>query len=452
MSHDLIIVGGGTAGLGAARAAIVHGARPLLITDGPIGGDCTFTGCVPSKTLIAQSRQGATFHDAMDVVHRTIDEIAATESADVLRSEGVEVIEGRGAITSAATVEVDGRSYHAPNVIVATGARASIPPIDGLDGVHVLTNETVFGLDTCPARLGIIGGGSIGCELALAFAGFGSTVTVFEAADRLIPNEEPEASDVIERSMRTAGVRVVSGSLVSEVSEADEQITVTVGDVTVVVDALLMAAGRSANTRGFGLEELGVELGPSGHIVVDGKLRTSIRGVIAAGDVTGLLPFTHAADEQARMAVGHALGKGPRWRYDASTTPWVTFTSPEVARVGVLESDAPRGAMVAHLPLSHVDRAITDGRTDGFVKLIAGPKRVTRTLFGGRIVGATIVADRAGEMIHGPTIAARLGMFVGRLAQVTTPYPTWSTAIQQAAGQFFQPVNGIEARPAQRTR
>ena len=146
-----------------------------------------------------------------------------------------------------------------------------------------------------------------------------------------------------------------------------------------------------------------------------------------------------------------ALGKGPRWRYDASTTPWVTFTSPEVARVGVLESDAPRGAMVAHLPLSHVDRAITDGRTDGFVKLIAGPKRVTRTLFGGQIVGATIVADRAGEMIHGPTIAARLGMFVGRLAQVTTPYPTWSTAIQQAAGQFFQPVSGIEARPAQRT-
>ena len=140
-------------------------------------------------------------------------------------------------------------------------------PIDGLDGVHVLTNETVFGLDTCPARLGIIGGGSIGCELALAFAGFGSMVTVFEAADRLIPNEEPEASDVIERSMRTAGVRVVSGSLVSEVSEADEQISVTVGDVTVMVDALLMAAGRSANTRGLGLEELGVELGPSCALV-----------------------------------------------------------------------------------------------------------------------------------------------------------------------------------------
>jgi len=177
-----------------------------------------------------------------------------------------------------------------------------------------------------------------------------------------------------------------------------------------------------------------------------------VKGVSAAGDVTGLLPFTHSAYEQARLAVGHALRKGPRWKYEVSTTPWVTFTSPEVARVGVLESEAPKGSMVAHLPLTHVDRAITEGRTDGFVKLIAAPKSITRGLFGGKIVGATIVADRAGEMIHAPTLAARLGMFAGRLAQVTTPYPTWSNAIQQAASQFFHPVNGLHARPAERTK
>lgn len=450
MAHDLIIIGGGTAGLGAARGARVHGASPLLITDGPIGGDCTFTGCVPSKTLISQSRRGASFGDAMRTVHETIDRIAAEESADVLRAEGVDVIDGRGTIVAPDTVEVDGTSYSAKHVLIATGARAAIPPISGLSDVDFLTNETLFELEKLPPRLGIIGGGPIGCEMAMAFAGFGSAVTIFEGAPRLIPNEEPEASAVIERAMEAASVDVRTGSLVDDVSAQGSVITLTVDGHVVDVDTLLVATGRVANTTGFGLESTGVERSKSGHIKVDDRLRTTVKGIIAAGDVTGLLPFTHAADEQARLAVSHALGKGTRWKYGTTATPWVTFTSPEVARVGVLESEAPRGAMVAHLPLSHVDRAITEGRTDGFVKLIAGPKMITRGLFGGQIIGATIVADRAGEMIHGPTLAARLGMFVGRLAQVTTPYPTWSTAIQQAAGQFFQPVSGLEARPAQR--
>jgi pyruvate/2-oxoglutarate dehydrogenase complex dihydrolipoamide dehydrogenase (E3) component len=192
-----------------------------------------------------------------------------------------------------------------------------------------------------------------------------------------------------------------------------------------------------------------VQLDPAGNVVVDAKLRTSVENVSAAGDVTGLMPFTHAADEQARMAIGHAFRKGSRWKYDASMTPWVTFTDPEVARIGVTEAQAASmDGRVAFLPLSHVDRALTDGRTDGFVKLIAGPKPITGHRWGGKIIGATIVAARAGEMIHGPTMAARLGMFTGRLAQVTTPYPTWSTAIQQAAGMFLQPVNGLEARAA----
>ncbi len=450
MAHDLIIIGGGSAGLGAARGASTHGAKPLLITDGPIGGDCTFTGCIPSKTLIAQSRRGVSFGDAMRAVHETVATVAATENADVLRSEGIEVIDGRATISAPDTVDVNGSSHSAPHILIATGARAAIPPIPGLNNVEFLTNETLFELESLPPRLGIIGGGPIGCEMAMAFAGFGSAVTIFEGASVLIPNEEPEASAVIERAMETAGVDVKTGSFVSDVAAASGGIALTIDGQVVEVDTLLVATGRTANTAGFGLEVLGVELRPSGHITVDDRLRTSVKGIIAAGDVTGLLPFTHAADEQARLAVGHALGKGSRWKYSTAATPWVTFTSPEVARVGVLESDAPRDAMVAHLPLSHVDRAITEGRTDGFVKLIAGPKTITRGLFGGRIVGATIVADRAGEMIHGPTLAASLGMFVGRLAQVTTPYPTWSTAIQQAAAQFFQPVNGLEARPAQR--
>lgn len=451
MAHDLIIIGGGSAGLGAARGARAQGARPLLITDGPIGGDCTFTGCVPSKTLIAQSRRGASFGDAMRVVHETVAAIAATENADVLRSEGIEVIDGRGTISAPDTVVVGASTYSAPRLLVATGARAAVPPIPGLRDVRFLTNETLFELTSLPARLGIIGGGPIGCEMAMAFAGFGSAVTLFEGATRLLPNEEPEASEAIERAMVAAGVDVRTGKFVANVAASGGSVTLRLDEHTVDVDTLLVAAGRTANASGFGLEELGVRLSPSGHIDVDNKLQTSVKGISAAGDVTGLLPFTHAADEQARLAIGHALGKGQRWKYSTAATPWAIFTSPEVARVGVLESEAPKGAMVAHLPLSLVDRAITDGRTNGFVKLIAAPRPITRRLFGGHIVGATIVADRAGEMIHGPTIAARLGMFTGRLAQVTTPYPTWSSAIQQAAGQFFQPVNGLEARPARRT-
>jgi len=449
MTHDLIIVGGGSAGLGASRQARALGASPLLIADGPIGGDCTWTGCVPSKTLIARSRAGASFTEAIAEVHRTVEHIAAEESADVLRSEGIDVLEGRGEIAGVGQVRVDGKISTAPKVVLATGSRAAMPPIPGLDQVEgVLTNETLFELTVMPPRLGIIGGGAIGCEMAMAFAGFGSKVSVFEGADRLIPNEEPEASAVIQRAMDKAGVVVSTGAFVDSVERTAEGIEVRIGTANYVVDTLLVAAGRTPNTSGLGLEAAGVALDKSGHVQVNDKLKTDADWISAAGDITGLLPFTHSADEQARLAVSHALGKGTRWRYDASTTPWTTFTRPEVARVGVLEKDAPAGAKVVDFPLSLVDRAITDDATDGFVKLISAPKTITRGVAGGKLIGATIVADRAGEMIHGPTLAARLGMFIGRLAQVTVPYPTYATAVQQAAGAFFQPVSGVSARPA----
>ena len=451
MAHDVIVIGGGSAGLGAARQAVQSGARPLMIADGPIGGDCTWTGCVPSKTLISQSRRGVPFEKAIGIVHETVQAIADSESADVLRAEGIDVVEGRASFSGPTEVVVDGKKYVSEHIVIATGSRAVIPPIPGVEDVEVLTNENLFELTELPSRLGIIGGGAIGAEMAMAFAGFGSTVTIFEGADSLLPQEEPEASAVIARAMEAAGVQVHAGANVESVSGQPGNITVRVSRTDTTVDVLLIAAGRSPNSGDLGLESLGVVLTSRGHIEVDNKLRTAVQGISAAGDVTGLLPFTHSADEQARLAVSHSLGKGTKWKYDASTTPWVTFTAPEVARVGVLESEAPDGAQVADLPLSVVDRAITEGRTDGFVKLIAAPKGITRGLAGGKLVGATIVADRAGEMIHGPTLAARLGMFVGRLAQVTVPYPTWTTAIQQAAGMFFQPIHGLEARPARRS-
>jgi len=450
MASDLLIVGGGTAGLQAARGAVALGLRPTLVTDGPIGGDCTFTGCIPSKTLLSESRKGSNFDTAMAAVHRTVEEIAATESADVLRGEGVEVIEGRAIFTGPTSVTVDGGSYTASKSLIATGAKVAVPPIPGLADIPYLTNETLFEITTQPQRLAIFGAGAIGCEMAMAFAGFGTTVSLFESAERVLPGEEPEASAQIEESLTAAGVHVHVGSPVDQVlAQQDNAAEIAAGAVRTIVDAVLVATGRRANVSGMGLDELGVELDSSGSIVVDAKLRTSVANMSAAGDVTGLLPFTHAADEQARMAVGHAFRKGSRWDYDASTTPWVIFTDPEVARVGLTEAQAAtHGGRVAFLPLHNVDRALTDGRTDGFVKLIAGPKRITGHRWGGKIIGATIVAPRAGEMIHGPTLAARLGFVTGRLAQVTTPYPTWTTAIQQAAAMFFRPINGLEARDA----
>lgn len=456
MDHDLIVIGGGAGGLGAARAARAVGADVLLVNDGPIGGDCTFTGCVPSKTLLAAAAQGASFDEAMARVRATVDRIAATESAAVLRAEGIVVREGRARLATHDTVVVDDDRITAPRIIVATGSRPSRPPVPGLDTIDVLTNESVFDLSSAPRRLAIVGGGAVGCEMALAFARLGVAVLLFEAAPRLLGREEPEASALVASSLTAAGVDVRLGVAIERAERRPDGVALhagapgSAGAEGVVVDQVLLAAGRTPNSGGLGLDEIGVRLDDGGHVRTDDRLETAIRGVYAAGDVTGKLPFTHAADEMGRLAAGNALRKGPRGRFRTDWIPWATFTDPEVARVGMTEDEASaHGGRVAELPFSEMDRAITDGRTDGFVKLIAGPRTLSRNLFGGRILGATIVAPRAGEMIHEPALAMRTGMFAGRLAQTVHAYPTWSYAIQKAAAQFFRKVEGRSARPAQ---
>lgn len=449
MARELVIIGGGTAALGAARAAVQAGARPTVITDGPIGGDCTFTGCIPSKTLLAESRRGSSFGDALARIETVIERIAATESAEVLRSEGIEVLEGRGALVGGGRVIVDGTPVDAERVVLATGARPDIPCIPGLADVPYRTNESFFDARPRPARLGVVGAGPIGCEMAMAMAGFDTAVTLVEMAPQVLSNEEPEASAVILAELQAQGIDVRLETTIDRVSASPGGLQLELGDETLEVDELLIATGRRPNVEALGLDAAGIEQDDAGHPIVDGKLRTSVRSIHAAGDVTGLLPFTHAAYEQGRLAANHALRKGVRWRYDPAATPWVTFTMPEVARLGSREADAASmGGMVAFLPLERVDRALTDDRTAGFVKLIAAPKGLTRSLFGGRLVGATIVAPRAGEMIHAPAVVARTGAFVARLAQTTAPYPAWSIAVQQAAGQFFVEMDGMEARPA----
>ena len=294
----------------------------------------------------------------------------------------------------------------------------------------------------------MLGGGAIGCELAQAFARLGIAVTVIESDDRLLPKEEPEASAVIEEVFTREGIDVRTGARAERVEPGPTASRLLLSDGTAVeAERLLVALGRQPVTAGLGLEAVGIETDEKGNIRSDERLRTTARGVWAAGDVTGLMPFTHAAYEQGRIAANNALGKRQRYRPEA--TPWVTFTDPEVARVGITEAEAARcDGRVAHLPMTEMDRAVTADATDGFVKLVAGPRLLLGRLGGGRVLGATVVASRAGEMIHTPALAMARNMFTGRLAQTTTAYPTWSYAIQLAAAQFFTETGGRTARRA----
>ncbi len=451
---DLVVIGGGAGGMAAARAGVRRGARTLLVQDGPIGGDCTFTGCVPSKTLIEAAAQGEEFSTAMARVRAAIAAIAATEDTEVFRREGVDVVHGRARFVRPREIDIDGQRVRARRCVVATGARPRIPSVSGLADVSYVTSETVFDLAELPASLVVLGGGAIGCELAQVFRRLGATVTVVQRADRLLPKEEPEASRVILDAFRRDGIDVQLSAQVSRVEQYDRSgagasVVLESGE-RINGDALLVATGRQPATNGLDVDAAGIGVDDRGYVRTDDHLATTSAGTYAVGDVTGRLQFTHAADEMGRVAVANALGRY-RWRrFDASLVPWVTFTSPEVARIGMSEAEAAAyGGTVAHLPLAEVDRAVAAGQTDGFVKLLAGPRPVLRGLGGGRVLGATIVAPRAGEMIGEIALAMRTGMFTGRLAQTTRPYPTWSTALQQAAAQFFFEIGGRRARPAE---
>jgi pyruvate/2-oxoglutarate dehydrogenase complex dihydrolipoamide dehydrogenase (E3) component len=453
--YDLVIVGAGAAGLGAAREARRRGAHPVIAVDGPVGGECTFTGCVPSKALILAAARGASFDDAMGAVHHAVNHIAATESADVLRGEGIDVVEGRARLVGPDAIEVDGRALRGRGIVVATGSVPALPPIPGLRDANPLTNETVFQLSRAPASLLIIGGGATGCELGQAFARLGTKVTILEAAPRVLLSEEPDASELITDLLRAEGVAVHVGVTIrSAVRDPGGQARLTLGDGAAVVgEQLLLAAGRQSVTEGLGLDELGVEVDERGVIKTDDHLATTRAGIYAAGDVTARLQLTHAAHRMGVIAATNALRRFPKSKFETAAIPWVVFTDPQVARVGITEARSPTtGARVAELPMTELERAVIEQRSEGFVKLIAGRRRLLGSLGGGRLLGATVVAPDAGEMIHEAALAVRTRMFTGRLAQTVHAYPTWSIAVQQAAAQFFFEYGGRSARPARPDR
>lgn len=451
VEFDLVVIGGGSAGLAAARAARRRQASVALVSAGPLGGDCTFYGCVPSKTLIESARQGLDTAAALQRVRATVARIAATEDAGVLRREGIEVIEAPARFLGRGRLAAGGPQLRYGRAVIATGSVPAVPPIAGVADVGALTNETVFDLRRRPAALLVIGGGPIGVELGQAFARLGTAVTIVETADRLLPREEAEASAVVAAALAADGVEVRTGRQVTSLRRSADAVSAGLDDGTAVTaEQVLLAVGRRAATGGLDLEAAGVELDSRGYVRTDARLRTTAGGVYAAGDVTGGVLSTHAADEMGRIAANNALSRIAWRRFRPDAIPAVTYTTPEVARVGLTEEEAAAipGARVAELPLSELDRAVTAGRTDGYVKLIAAPRTPTGNLAGGRLIGATIVAERAGEMIAVPTLALRAGLFPARLALTVQAYPTWTLGVRQAAAQFFVETGGRRARPA----
>lgn len=452
---DLVVIGGGAAGLAAARAGIRRHRKTLLVSDSPLGGDCTFTGCIPSKTLIESAARGLTFDAAAARIREVVAGVARSEDAAVLRSEGVEVSEGEARFVGRAELSVQRRRVRAARTVIATGSEPAVPSIPGLERVAYLTNETVFGLAVLPASIAVLGAGPIGCELSQAFARLGAKVHIFEAASRVLPGEEAEASEVLAGALVAEGASLHLGAQIVAVQPLDRPGAARLEGSDgsgVVVDAVLVATGRQPRTAAIDPAAGGIALEEHGFVRTDRFLRTSVPGVYAAGDVTGRSAFTHSADEMGRLAVGNAFGRAGRLSlraFDTTAVPWVTFCDPEVARVGMSEEQAAAaGGRVAFVPFTELDRAITAGRTEGFVKLVVGPRRALGNAGGGKVLGATIVGPRAGEMIHEVVLAIRTGMFAGRLAQSVHAYPTWSSAIRQAAAQLFMEIDGRSARPA----
>ncbi|WP_245834574.1 dihydrolipoyl dehydrogenase family protein [Streptomyces aidingensis] len=429
--YDVVVAGGGSAGLTGARAAARLGARVLLAEVNEPGGDCLWTGCVPSKALLHAAARGEDFGAAMAQVRRAVAAIAPHDSARALEAQGVAVVRGRARFTGPRTLEIEGgeegiRRVRFRYALIATGSAPSLPPVPGLAGAGPLTSDTVWEPAEPPERLVVLGGGPIGCELGQAFARLGARVTVAEMADRLLPREEPAAGELLRERLEGEGVTVLTGFRAERVTAGEVH---GAGGRVLPFGRLLVTTGRTANTSGLGLAAAGVAVtGRDGEVRVDSRLRTANRRIYAAGDVTGRSAFTHTAGAQAAAAVTHAL-LGLRRGPDLTAAPWVTFTDPEVARVGMSAAQAREkyGERARVRVLSHerVDRAVADGRTDGFATLVIGP--------GGRIVGATVVAPRAGETIAHLATAVRLRWTAGEYAKTVHPYPTYADGPWQAA-------------------
>jgi pyruvate/2-oxoglutarate dehydrogenase complex dihydrolipoamide dehydrogenase (E3) component len=454
--YDLVVVGGGTAGLISASGAAGVGAKVALVEREHLGGDCLNVGCVPSKALLRSAHVVAEIRDAERFGVRvpgeaTVDftrvmtrmrevraSISPVDSAERYSKElGIDVFLGEARFTGPTRLEVGGATLRFKKAVVATGARPFVPPIDGLADAGYLTNETVFDLTELPRRLLVLGGGPIGCELSQAFRRFGSQVTLVEMGPQFLAREDPDAAALVEAAFARDGIDVRLSTTVTKVVSQDATRLVTLErdghSSTITADAILVAVGRVPNVEGLGLEDAGVEFDTRRGVVVDDHLRSTNRRIFAAGDSCMQHKFTHAADYAARIVIRNALFFG-RQKLSDLTIPWCTYTSPEIAHVGLYPHDAQAQGLEIDTfvrELSEVDRAIAEGDTAGFVKI--------HTRKGSdRIVGATIVARHAGDLISEVSVAMAAGMGLGGLSNVIHPYPTQADAIRQVGGAYMR--------------
>ncbi|MBV8202663.1 MAG: mercuric reductase [Acidobacteria bacterium] len=447
--YHLVVIGGGTAGLVSAAGAAGLGARVALVERHLLGGDCLNVGCVPSKGILRaargweEARQAAgrfggpavggapSFAAAMERMRRLRAGISPHDSAQRFRSLGIDVFLGDGRFVAPDAVEVDGRRLRFRRAVIATGARAAVPPLPGLAEAGYRTNETIFNLTALPRRLAVLGCGPIGCELAQAFARFGSEVTMLCRSAQLLPREDADAVALVGAALARDGVHVLHGVKVTAVRrDGPDKVLALDGEGgrrELAADEILIATGRQPNVEGLGLEAAGVRFTAKG-VEIDDRLRTGNPRVYACGDVASKFQFTHVADAQARLVIQNALFFG-RGKVSALTVPWCTYTSPEVAHVGLYQGEArDLGLEIETLtvPLADNDRAVLDGEDEGFL-------RVHLERGSDRILGATLVAEHAGDMLGELCLATAKGIGLGTIASVIHPYPTQAEVIKKAA-------------------
>jgi len=449
--YNMVVIGAGTAGLIVAAGAAGLGARVALIERELMGGDCLNFGCVPSKTLLRSARAaaemravaalgvapahagGADFGAVMQRMRRLRAELSVNDSASRFRGLGVDVFIGAGRFSGPDRVEVAGRTLRFARAAIATGTRAAAPPIPGLAQAGYLTNETVFSLSALPARLAVIGGGPVGCELAQAFARFGSRVTLIEVAPSLLPQEDRDAASIIRESLLRDGIEIHESAKIESIAAGSGgkrlRLVREGAQTDIEADEILVAAGRAPVVEGLNLEAAGVEYDRGKGVKVNDRLQTTNKRIYAAGDVASPYRFTHVADATARIVIRNALFLG-RERASTLTIPWCTYTDPEIAHVGLYEEQArQRGLRTFVQPMAGVDRAVIDGETSGFVKIHIAEGS-------DRILGATVVARHAGEMISELTLAIMGGIGLGKIAQTIHPYPTQAEAIRKVGDAY----------------
>ncbi|MEY3298523.1 MAG: Mercuric reductase [Cyanobacteriota bacterium] len=463
--YDLVVIGAGTAGLvtAAGTAGLGLGLKVALVEKSLMGGDCLNVGCVPSKCVLRSSRAVADIRQAaslgglatgvtvdfaavMERMRRIRADISHHDSVERFSQMGIDVFLGAGQFVDSHTLQVGDQRLSFKKAVIATGARAHHPSVPGLAEAGFLTNETVFSLTDCPPRLLVVGGGPIGCELAQAFQRLGSQVTLIHRQERLLPREDPEASALLQQRFQSEGITLALGATLDRVEGTPTGKRVFYRSVgsspqdeapgqTLDIDAILIGAGRVPNVDGLDLEAAGVAYDPRRGVIVNDYLQTSQPHIFAAGDICMDWKFTHAADAAARLVIKNALfspfGLG-RSGLSRLVMPWVTYTDPEVAHVGLYAHEAEAQGIpyqTLTVPMTSVDRALADGETEGFV-------RILHKVGSDQILGATLVARHAGDMISELTLAITTGQGLNALSGVIHPYPTQAEVIKKAADAY----------------